>query len=326
MSGGAVGHPTVSIIIPCYNRRGWIDRAIESSLNQTLNEVEVIVVDDGSTDGSLSIARSFGAKVRCIGLERNVGPSSARNIGLSIAEGEFVLFLDSDDYIIPESVEQFSAASGSADVTFGPFAFEKEGGIFCRKKPKATLCPLEFSYNWACGYFVPPCSVLWRRSFVESIGGWRDAAVRNTDGEIVLRAIVMGARISFAQGGLGIYCQHDSPGRVSRRSGREVLHNQLGIFEALQVLAERRDFGGMQLSIGRLMYGLAVEAFSLDENDIGEHALSRARKLGFCGHAGSWRHRVPARILGLRRTILLFRHISSVNGSLSVKTREHAMR
>jgi glycosyltransferase involved in cell wall biosynthesis len=309
--------PNVSIIIPCFNRRHLIRRTIDSSLEQTIDGVEVIVVDDCSTDGTSSVVKTYGTSVRLFCLKKNVGPSRARNIGLNKSNGEFVLFLDSDDYIEPNSLQHLIKSARKSDITFGPFALARYGEITSRSTPIATSCPLEFSYNWVSGHFVPPCSVLWRCSFVRYIGGWRDTALRNTDGEIVLRAMIMGARFSFAASGLGIYCQHDSPERVSKRSGRAVLHNQLEMLESLLELARSRKFEGIERVIGRSMYKLAGEAFNYDVNDIGDHALTRARDLGFRGHAGGWRHKASAKIFGLRRKLQIVRRFRSMTKDLS---------
>ncbi|TVP43879.1 MAG: glycosyltransferase family 2 protein [Gemmatimonadales bacterium] len=103
--GGAMKDATISVIIPCYNRAGMIGDAIQSSLDQTHSPSEVIVVDDGSTDDSLAVARSFGPPVRTLHQE-NAGPAAARNAGIEAASGEFVAFLDSDDLWKPAKLER----------------------------------------------------------------------------------------------------------------------------------------------------------------------------------------------------------------------------
>lgn len=303
--------PIASIVIPCFNREDWIERAIVSSLNQTYRDLEVIVVDDGSSDDSVLAIKSFGSQIRLI-CQQNEGSASARNRGLKAANGEFVLFLDSDDFIESNSMESLVKFSESSDLVFGPFAFERDGQIYYRSCPLNTDDSLIFSDSWVSGRFVPTCSVLWRRSFIESIGGWRISALRNDDGEIVMRAMIRGARFSFADAGLGLYCHHNTPGRVSRRAGRDILFNQLDMFEALFKLAVSQKFSEFGPVIGRAFYSIATEAFLHDADDIGEHALYRARNLGFRGHPGSWRHRASARVLGLRRKLKLARLIRGV--------------
>ncbi len=95
--------PLVSIVIPCYNAEEYIAEAIQSSLDQTYSKVEVIVIDDGSTDGSLNVIRSFGEAVRWK-TGPNCGPAAARNRGVEISRGDFIQFLDADDLLYPRKV------------------------------------------------------------------------------------------------------------------------------------------------------------------------------------------------------------------------------
>ena len=88
----------VSVVIPTYNREKTILRAIQSVLDQTYKDFEVIVIDDGSTDGTVDIVNSIeDDRVKYVVLEQNGGPSKARNTGVQIAEGEWIAFQDSDD-------------------------------------------------------------------------------------------------------------------------------------------------------------------------------------------------------------------------------------
>lgn len=88
----------VSVVVPVYNRRALIEETLRSALAQQWPSIEVIVVDDGSTDGSADhVERVFGDRVRLIRLDRNVGRSAARNAGCAAARGEYIAFLDSDD-------------------------------------------------------------------------------------------------------------------------------------------------------------------------------------------------------------------------------------
>lgn len=88
--------PLVSVIIPTYNRAGLIGEAIENVLQQTYANIELIVVDDGSTDDTQSVLRSYGSRIRWTAQE-NTGPAAARNRGIAMAKGEIIAFQDSDD-------------------------------------------------------------------------------------------------------------------------------------------------------------------------------------------------------------------------------------
>jgi glycosyltransferase involved in cell wall biosynthesis len=97
--------PLVSIIVPTYNYASYVEKAIQSCLNQTYKPLEIIVVDDGSTDGTAElIARKFDSRVEYI-YQDNRGVSAARNAGLEQARGEFVTFLDADDFLTEDAVE-----------------------------------------------------------------------------------------------------------------------------------------------------------------------------------------------------------------------------
>ncbi|MGD9722720.1 MAG: glycosyltransferase family 2 protein [Pirellulales bacterium] len=95
---------SVSVIIPTYNRATLVSEAIDSALGQTRVPDEIIVVDDGSTDGTADVLRRYGAPVRVVS-QANRGRSAARNTGLQEARGDLILFLDSDDLLVPQCVE-----------------------------------------------------------------------------------------------------------------------------------------------------------------------------------------------------------------------------
>ena len=95
----------VSVIIPVYNRAGTIESAVDSVLSQTYRPLEIIVVDDGSTDGTVDVLARYGEKIRLI-RQDNQGPSGARNTGIKAATGEIISFLDSDDSWLPKKTER----------------------------------------------------------------------------------------------------------------------------------------------------------------------------------------------------------------------------
>jgi glycosyltransferase involved in cell wall biosynthesis len=100
---------TVSIITPCYNGARYLRQTLESAVRQSRPALEVIVIDDGSTDDSAAIAESFGAPVRVI-RQTNHGESVARNRGLEAARGSHVLFLDADDLLHPDALAHLAPA------------------------------------------------------------------------------------------------------------------------------------------------------------------------------------------------------------------------
>src|SRR5580698_4662849 len=96
--------PLVSIIIPSYNSENHLAETIKSALSQTWVNKEIIIIDDGSTDSSVQIAKGFESNVKVL-VQKNKGASAARNAGLKEAKGDYIQFLDSDDLLSPDKIE-----------------------------------------------------------------------------------------------------------------------------------------------------------------------------------------------------------------------------
>lgn len=107
--GDRVAAGRISVVMPCYNSERFLAEAADSVLGQSYRDVELIVVDDGSTDRSRTILREYGSRITVVE-QANQGPYPARNNGLRVATGEFVAFLDADDYWSPDCLARLHAA------------------------------------------------------------------------------------------------------------------------------------------------------------------------------------------------------------------------
>ncbi len=158
----------ISIVIPSYGQAHFLTQAIESALAQTYKDTEVIVVDDGSTDGSLEIARGYNGTVKLIE-QKNKGLASARNTGIMNATGEYVLFLDADDIMMATCVERIvrKAEETNADV-IGPSirCFTEAGQI-----QDTILIPFPVFSDFKEGNRLAYCSAIKREALLE-IGGY----------------------------------------------------------------------------------------------------------------------------------------------------------
>ena len=99
----------ISIIIPVYNTENYLSECLDSVINQTLNEIEVICINDASTDSSLDILDDYSKysdKIKIINCSENKGQGNARNIGITQAKGKYILFLDSDDWLELNACEE----------------------------------------------------------------------------------------------------------------------------------------------------------------------------------------------------------------------------
>lgn len=164
--------PRVSIVIPTYNRSGIVQRAIDSVLAQTFADLEVVVVDDGSTDDTRAALSAYGGRVR-YARQENAGPAAARNHGMRLARGEYVGFLDSDDLYFPENVAAhlrvFEKNPEAGLVYAGIEIVDHEGTRIKEVRPNPEDRGLVFErlvrYN-----FVTASTVLMRRAAMEFAG------------------------------------------------------------------------------------------------------------------------------------------------------------
>ena len=127
--------PKVSVIIPVYNAEKYLRECLDSVVNQTLREIEIICVDDGSTDASLEILEEYAAKDNRVKVlrQQNQYAGVARNNGMAAASGEYYMFLDADDFFEPELLEELytKAAELRADVCLcGADKFDVRTGEF----------------------------------------------------------------------------------------------------------------------------------------------------------------------------------------------------
>lgn len=182
--------PLVSIVIPCFNAARWLRPCIESALAQTWEEKEIFVVDDGSTDSSLAVARGFGDVIRVIETP-HAGAPHARNAGLAAARGEWVQFLDADDYLEPPKLAaQFAEASADAEVLYSPAIVETWRDDHAVERVVHPLDSGRDLYErWFTFQLPQTGAALWKTEAIRRIGGWNEAMPCGQDHELYLRAL-----------------------------------------------------------------------------------------------------------------------------------------
>lgn len=159
--------PLISIIVPVYNTEKYLAECLDSLVSQTYLDIEIILVNDGSSDNSRSICESYAGNDKRIRLinKRNCGAGSARNAGLRIAKGEYVLFCDSDDTIRPDTVEKVTDTavnSGVDIVMFGAVTitesgetvqndpYEKHNDYSAIRDPKVLFAEMKRNNEYSC--------------------------------------------------------------------------------------------------------------------------------------------------------------------------------
>ena len=209
----------ISVVLPVYNRAALLPVTLRSLLRQQQPPGDIIVVDDGSTDNSVQVARSFGEPVRVI-CQANQGPAAARNRGLAAAQGDWVHFFDSDDLAFPNlHAEQLEAVQRSgADIAFSPWlkcriqnqrcipiqqVFQRNG------LPGSNLIHALLT-NWSV---VPICSLV-RTRLARQVGGF-PVELRGTEDQLFfLRLLLAGGRVIHTPDTLVIY-RADNPGKLT---------------------------------------------------------------------------------------------------------------
>lgn len=165
----------VTIVIPTHNRAHLIGYAIESVLNQTYPNTEIIVVDDGSTDNTREVVESYGSRVRYV-YQANAGPSAARNNGARRSEAEFIGFLDSDDTYLPLKLEKQVAYLNShpdVDVVLSLWSFIGEDRVTVVEEVKELPTDdmlKRILLTGMSGYFPPNVALLRRDCFIKAGG------------------------------------------------------------------------------------------------------------------------------------------------------------
>jgi glycosyltransferase involved in cell wall biosynthesis len=165
--------PKVSICIPTYNRKDYLRETIESVFTQTYKDYEVIIVDDGSTDGTAEMLKNIDLPIRYY-WQKNSGEAVTRNKMIKIAQGEFITFVDSDDLLMHDAVEKMMnvmEVEGGEVIVYGPYQrIDQDGNIYGRYKTR--------QYN---GYitkylfqniFVYSCGSLFPKKVLETTGGF----------------------------------------------------------------------------------------------------------------------------------------------------------
>lgn len=193
-------HPWVSVVMPAYNAGLYIDEAIRSVLSQDYANIELIVVDDGSKDGTPELAEQFGDRVTVI-RQKNAGPAAARNRGIATARGEFIAFLDADDVWLPGKASlqvKYLQNHPEVGVVFGDFmhwspqadgTFLKPPALINEKSPFAVL-PEHSGWIYTVLLFdnvIHIITAMIRRPVVAAMGGLDESLPTGEDYDFWLR-------------------------------------------------------------------------------------------------------------------------------------------
>jgi glycosyltransferase involved in cell wall biosynthesis len=179
--------PNVSVIIPAYNAEAFIADTVQSVLNQTYQDLEVIVVDDGSQDGTVAALEPFGTRVQ-VHRQANGGVARARNTGVSLASGEFIAFLDADDLWLPRKLERQLAFSAAPMTFTDRFNIGARGDL---PEIQSEVTPMHGGDVFVAllreGNFITNTSVVMRRTLFDRMGGFYTGLNGTEDWDLWIR-------------------------------------------------------------------------------------------------------------------------------------------
>jgi len=299
----------VSVVITCFNAADFVADAIDSALAQRYPAVEVVVVDDASTDGSWDVVAGYGDCVRALRLSVNGGAPHARNRGVEIARGEWLMFLDADDFIAPDTIEGLVEAGRRApgSLVACPWEFRvRQPGGWLPHVPPRPFAPLgDPLAGWLEGIWAPPCAVLHPRQVYLSCGGFDETLRRNDDGDLVMRAFAGGAGMALATRGRGFYRRHldTRPSLSSNNQSAAALWSQVRVFDKLAaLLASQGRLEGYRPLL-EVQYGhVANHAFEVGNFAVARECLARGGKgAAEVARSGTLAGRLLAAALGPER-------------------------
>lgn len=188
--------PLVSIIIPSWNSEDCVGESIESGLAQTYSNIEVIVIDDGSTDTSLSVIQSFRDRIR-FESRQNLGACGARNRGIELARGELIQFLDSDDLLHPSKLEQMvpiAMQNARGHIVVCDWEWIAVGGSVPAPQTLSFSDKPKDEVVWCTHHSLQTASPLHWRSVLTKVGGFDETLPCSQERDLHLRLACHGLR------------------------------------------------------------------------------------------------------------------------------------
>ena len=293
-----MSNPLVSICLPCFNAERYIGAAIESVLAQTYAPIEVIVVDDGSSDGSAEVVGSYQANGVRLVSGHHMGAAAARNLALAHSSGRFVLFLDADDLIGPNHVESLAARLEETDrrLAFGRLARFSGNTAGARFSPDLHCHDLP-GIEWLCRHWIGGAPVVQCGMFlipsvlIKDHGGWDERLSLLDDFEFFSRIICKSDGLAYAPQAC-LYYRVGIPGSLSRQVSREAYQSAcLSCLLAVEYLLAAQDSLRTRKACANMLQAFVYEFYPLFSDmrakigarmdELGESDIKPPGPLGF---------------------------------------------
>lgn len=291
----------ISIVIPCFNAEKWIVDGLRSIRAQSYKQVEIIVVDDGSSDSSVATVEAANLGVTVIRLP-NRGACAARNIGLKAAKGDFVLFLDADDYLEGPFLEELAALAEDQDLVVGSHIIEEENHERHPRRAWSNVGDINALMSEYLLNFLQTAAFLWRRQFVLDNGGWDEALPIAQDTDLAIRMIAARPRFTVVAepSGAVIWRAVGGDTRITTRMTDRKRASLLHVLDKNRGAILALDGADLRKGLGHRYYSLARLCYACTDRATGDVALRKAHELGVRTTPGSLQNRIATSLLGLQ--------------------------
>ncbi|MFL5804444.1 MAG: glycosyltransferase [Roseiflexaceae bacterium] len=247
--------PQISVLLPTYNRAHYLAEAIQSALDQTYPDLEVVVVDDGSTDNTAEVMQRFSdPRIRLIRQE-NRGISAALNTAFRTARGPYIAILNSDDRWLPELLaEELAVLRANPDVGLVYArcqAMNPAGQPLARTTGVPARYPGQMFRSLLYGDHICTIAVLARRAHVEQVGMWDESLIANEDWDLWLRLALV-CQFAFVDKILAYFRAH--PGRITSTSSERFARLAADRVKVLDKVYARADLPPAALGMRSLAY------------------------------------------------------------------------
>lgn len=277
----------VSILIPAYNAEEWIGETINSALNQTWHKKEIIIVDDGSRDATLQVARRFESKLVKVIAQDNRGASAARNKALEFAQGDYIQWLDADDLLAPEKIMRQMALIETEpnervlySSAWAPFYLRPEWAKFHPNSLWSDLQPLDWLLKkFEEGVWMNTAAWLVSRKLTEAAGPWNEQLSLDDDGEYFSRVVAASDYIKFVEKSI-IYYRQSNVESLSRTVSEKACKSMyLSLCLCISHLLSLEDSDRTRAASINLLQ-MQLKYFYPERKDLLEQIYALARELG----------------------------------------------
>jgi len=303
----------VSAIIPTYNRAGFIIATLDSVFGQTYRPIEVIIIDDGSTDNTREAVGKWhrkcteDTKFRLHYLfQKNKGAAAARNSGLIESHGEFIQFVDSDDLLAPSKISEQVRVLSSCEAktaAYGRWRFFENSQNDIQVYDTHSIMDEDNALKEWIRFtnFVPLHSLLWRRDDIRHLGQWDETLAADQDGEFSMRFLLNGGRMVLCPSAWVYYCNYKGSSDSIRRSkNRKTFESRLRVTARVESQLSAKGLLNEYQEALSFRYAALAKKSALYYKDLTNFCLENSKRLSPTGKLPDiFPYPLLSRLLGL---------------------------